>query len=87
MIDPEQLISNNPLEGAEIIDMVGVNPDNLAIPTNWNKMQNIIKFFNNVEDKHMVIRSVIGNKPNENRLNILWEYVQLRKELQDREGK
>ena len=74
----------DPIEGTEILSLVGVNPDHLGIPQVFQKVRDVIGFFQGKTDKGYIISKLLAGKPGIDRLDHVWKYSQLRRELDEK---
>lgn len=68
----------DPLDGAEIMSLIGFDPGRLTIPRIAAQVQDIIKHFTKTPDYRMKILKVMMKSGD--KLDNLWTYVQLQKE-------
>ena len=87
--NPLEHISADPEESAEIMTLAGINPSDLDNAVTFNKVREILEFFQGKEDKRFLINKLLTGKPGVDKINHLFGYVTLRKEyngLKDRMG-
>ena len=72
----------DPIEGAEIVDLLGIGQHEFDIPQRFRKLSHIIKFFQGRPDKRWTILNIISGKPG-NRLDLVWEWLSLMEEKQE----
>jgi hypothetical protein len=70
----------DPLEGTEIMEQLGTQTYDLMIPQKFNKLRDVIQFFQGKEDRRYIINQLVASKPISNKLDHVWSYVQLRKD-------
>lgn len=75
-------IGIDPIEGAEIFDIVGIYQQDLLDPKKFHKAKDIVKFFQGINNKRWVMTKILSGKPRSDRMDIIWEYVQLQNERQ-----
>lgn len=68
----------DPLDGAEIMSLMGLDPGRMAIPRVAAQFQDIVKHFSKSPDYRMKILKVMMKSGD--KLDNLWTYVQLAKE-------
>jgi len=75
-------IGVDPILGAQIMEAIRANEEDLMDPKRVKKIQDIVRFFKNVENPENLIRRITSGKL-ENRLEHLWEWVELNKAQQE----
>jgi hypothetical protein len=67
------------IDGGDTMALIGLSNDELINPTDYNKVKEVIDFFKGAPDKAYIIRKIM--KPGvDDKLNHVWQYVQIRKE-------
>ena len=70
----------DPILSTEILDYLGIHPDEIHDNRRFTKLQEVVKFFTNVENRRFVINKLMNGKPGIDKLDHVWQYVTLRKE-------
>lgn len=67
------------LEGAEIMELVGLSVDDLKFPDKYQKFQDIASYLTGKVDKSFIVHKISAGK-NVNMLDHVWSYITLRKQ-------
>lgn len=70
----------DPVEGAEIIDHMGITQGELSDPQMFGKVKDIIQYFQGKEDKRFVLNKILAGKGIGDKITHVLGYVTLRKE-------
>lgn len=79
-------LETDPVEGAEVMNLLGVSGDDLNIPGKYSKIKDVISYFKGRRDTRYMILKTISGKHGE-KLDILWTWVQLQQEKEKRISK
>jgi hypothetical protein len=71
----------DPIEGTEIMSLIGADVTQLSNPGKFNKIREIINYFQGKQDKQYVISKLTLGK-NVDKINFLFEYIGLRKQYE-----
>jgi hypothetical protein len=74
----------DPIEGAEILDLIGVNYYDFENPKKLNQIQDVVNYFSGKKDKRYQILKVLSGKTVVNRLDTIWTFVELIKERENK---
>ncbi len=72
----------DPIEGANIMRMAGINPDDLRDPHVHSKVLDIMQFFKGKSDTNFMISKLLTGKPGINPVDHLWGYATLRNQYE-----
>lgn len=68
----------DPIEGAEIMRLAGIQPDDLRDHVTVSKIRDIMGFFQGKPDKNFMISKLLTGKIGVNPVDHLWGYATLR---------
>lgn len=69
----------DPIEGSEIMELLGANYIDLEDAKRYQKIKNIIDYFSGREDKRATILKILSGKSGDG-VDIMWSWVQLTQE-------
>lgn len=79
-MDTFSKLNVDPVEGAQIMRLAGINPDDLRDPRTFSKVRDIMGFFSGKSDSKFMISKLLTGKPGLNPIDHLWGYATLRQE-------
>lgn len=75
-------IGIDPIEGAEIYEVVGIYDHDFSDPRRFSMIKDIVSFLKGKQNKRFLVNRIM--KPGVNRIEHLWTYIQLKKEMGDK---
>jgi hypothetical protein len=77
---PFEYLDIDPIEGTEIMQLVGLDPTDLRFPDKLAKMRDITAYLAGRIDKRYIVNKITAGR-NVDRLEHIWGYLNLRKQL------
>jgi len=73
----------DPLVGAEIFEIVGIEAYQLDSPVHFKRVIDIVNYFKDVKNMRWQITKILDGKPTDDRIAVLWNWIQLQKEQEE----
>ena len=70
----------DPIEGTEIMEILGLYPADMVTSKNIYKLEKVIKYFQHKEDKRYLLTKLTKQKQGIEKLDHLFNYTQVRQE-------
>ena len=74
----------NPIEGSEIMELLSVPTYDLEDPHRFLRIKEVVEYFQDKPDRRHQILKIIFNRPGDDKLDVVWTWVQLRIEMEKR---
>lgn len=70
----------NPLDGAELMSIIGISADDLNIQGRAGKVQEISRYLETIKNPKYTVLKLVQGKNSADKLEVVWSWVQLQKE-------
>ena len=71
----------DPVEGPEIMNLLSIPTHSLEDPRSFNRIREVVEYFQGKPDRIQSILKIISARPGDDKLDVVWTYIQLRKEM------
>ena len=71
----------DPIHGPEIMELLAIPTYALEDPHKFNRIREVVEYFQGNSDRRSQILSIISKRHGDDKLDVLWTWVQLRKEM------